>query len=83
MNNIVRVGIVGAGSVSVRGIIPHLSQEDVQDKVRITAVCDPFPGRAQAAAEKFNIPAAYESYEELLESGNVDAVTLAKLTING
>jgi len=77
MNNIVRVGIVGAGSVSVRGIIPHLSQEDVQDKVRITAVCDPFPGRAQAAAEKFNIPAAYESYEELLESGNVDAVTLA------
>ena len=77
MNNIVRVGIVGAGSVSVRGIIPHLSQEDVQDRVCITAVCDPFPGRAQAAAEKFNIPAAYESYEELLESGNVDAVTLA------
>ena len=77
MNNIVRVGIVGAGSISVRGIIPHLSQEDVQDRVRITAVCDPFPGRAQAAAEKFNIPAAYESYEELLESGNVDAVTLA------
>ena len=77
MNNIVRVGIVGAGSISVRGIIPHLSQEDVQDRVRITAVCDPFPGRAQAAAEKFNIPAAYESYGELLESENVDAVTLA------
>lgn len=76
-NNIVRIGIVGAGSISVRGIIPHLSQEDVEDRVRITAVCDPFPGRAQAAAEKFNIPAAYESYEELLESGNVDAVTLA------
>ena len=53
MNNIVRVGLVGAGSISVRGIIPHLSQEDVQDRVRITAVCDPFPGRAQAAAEKF------------------------------
>jgi len=77
MNDIVRVGIVGAGSVSVRGIIPHLSQEDVQDRVRITAVCDPFPGRAQAASEEFGIPAAYEGYEELLESGNIDAVTLA------
>jgi len=77
MNNIVRIGIVGAGSISIRGIIPHLSQEDVQDRVRITAVCDPFPGRAQEVAEKFNIPASYESYDELLESGNVDAVTLA------
>jgi len=77
MSDIVRMGVVGAGSISVRGILPHLAQEDVQDRVRMTAVCDPAPGRAQAAAEKFGIPLAFESYEELLDSGNVDAVTIA------
>lgn len=73
----VRIGVVGAGSISVRGILPHLAQEDIKDRVIMTAVCDPVPGRAKAASEKFNIPYAYESYEELLDSGNVDAVTLA------
>ncbi len=77
MSDIVRVGVVGAGSISVRGILPHLAQEDVQDRVRMTAVCDPVPGRAQAAAERFNIPHACESYEEMIDSGYVDAVTIA------
>ncbi|MBD3182949.1 gfo/Idh/MocA family oxidoreductase [Candidatus Poribacteria bacterium] len=77
MSNVVRVGVVGAGSISVRGIMPHLSLEDVHDRVRMTAVCDPVPGRAKVAAEKFDIPSAYESYEELLDSGNVDAITVA------
>lgn len=77
MSNRVRIGVVGAGSISVRGILPHLTQEDVQDRVHLTAVCDPVPGRAQAAADRFGIPSAFERYEELLDSGNVDAVTLA------
>lgn len=77
MSDIVRIGVVGAGSISVRGILPHLAQEDVQDRVRMTAVCDPVSGRAKAAAEKFNISSAFEDYEELLDSGNVDAVTIA------
>jgi predicted dehydrogenase len=77
MSDIVRIGIVGAGSISVRGIMPHLFQEDVQDRVKMTSVCDPFPDRAQAAAEKFNIPNAFETFEELLASGTVDAVTIA------
>lgn len=77
MSNPVRIGVVGAGSISLRGIMPHLSQEDVQPLARMTAVCDPVPGRAQAAAEKFNVPAAFERYEELLDSGEVDAITIA------
>ena len=77
MSKRVRIGVIGAGSISVRGILPHLTQEDIQDRVHLTAVCDNVPGRAKAAAEKFGIPSAFESYEELLDSGNVDAVTLA------
>jgi predicted dehydrogenase len=71
------MGVVGTGSVALRGVLPHLTQEDVQDRVRVTAVCDPAPDRARAAAEKFGVPAAFERYEDLLESGTVDAVTLS------
>jgi len=71
------MGVVGAGSIAVRGIMPHLSQEDVQDRVRLAAVCDPVPGRAEAAAEKFHIDRAFTTYEDLLANGNVDAVTIA------
>src|SRR5690349_7138096 len=77
MADVVRMGVVGAGSISVRGILPHLSQADVQDRMRLQAVCDPAPGRAEAAAERFGIPQAFEEYEELLARGEVDAVTIA------
>lgn len=77
MANVVRMGVVGAGSISLRGILPHLSQEDVQDRVVLGAVCDPVEGRAEAAAAKFGIPNAFTTYEELLEKGDVDAVSIA------
>jgi predicted dehydrogenase len=73
----VRIGVVGAGSIAVRGILPHLSQDDLKDRVRLAAVCDPVPGRADAAAERFGVERAFATYEELLERGDVDAVSIA------
>lgn len=77
MSRRVRLGVIGAGSISLRGILPHLTQEDVQDRVQVTAICDPVTGRARAAAERFGIPYWFERYEDLLDAGVVDAVTLA------
>jgi predicted dehydrogenase len=71
------MGIVGAGTISQRGIMPHLSQDDVHDRVVLQAVVDPVPGRAEAAAGKFGIAQAFTDYEDLLENGDVDAVTIA------
>ena len=48
MADIVRMGIVGAGTIAQRGIMPHLNQDDVKDRVKLQAVCDPVPGRAEA-----------------------------------
>jgi predicted dehydrogenase len=73
----IRLGVVGAGAISLRGILPHLAQADVQDRVRLTAICDPAPGRAQRVAARFNVPRAFVAYEELLADGDVDAVTIA------
>ena len=75
--NPVRVGVVGAGSISVRGILPHLSQEDLRDRVTLAAVCDPVPGRADAAAAKFGIERGFTTYEDLLAHGDVDMVSIA------
>jgi predicted dehydrogenase len=65
------------GSIAVRGILPHLSQDDLRDRVRLAAVCDPVPGRAEAAAEKFGVERAFLNLEDLLANGNVDAVSIA------
>ena len=77
MADVVRIGVVGAGSIAVRGIMPHLSQEDLRDRVRLAAVCDPVPGRAEAARERFGVERAFVTYEDLLAKGDVDAVTIA------
>lgn len=76
MSDYVRMGIVGAGSIALRGHFPHLTMEDVRERVRITAVCDPVLERAQAAAARFGVPAAYATMEEMLAAGNVDAVSI-------
>ena len=76
MKERVGIGVVGAGAIGMRGAMGHLSMPDVQDRVRLVAVCDPAPGRAQAAAEKFGVDASYETFEEMLADPNVDAVTL-------
>lgn len=77
MKDIVRMGVVGAGTIAQRGILPHLCQEDVQDRVSLQAVCDPVPGRAAAAAERFGVSHAFSDYTEMLQRGDVDAVTIA------
>lgn len=70
------MGVVGAGSIGIRGTLDHLVLPDVQDRVRLAAVCDPVPGRAEAAAQKYSVGRGYERYEDLLADPNVDAVTI-------
>jgi len=70
------MGVVGAGSIGIRAALQHLCLPDVQDRVTLAAVCDPVPGRAQAAGEKYGVAHAYESYEDLLADPAVHAVTL-------
>ena len=76
MSRPIGIGVVGAGSIGIRGALQHLCLSDVQDRLHLAAVCDPVPGRAQAAAEKYGVARAYESFEDLLADGGVDAVTL-------
>ena len=70
------IGIVGVGSIGIRGALEHLVLPDVHEKARAVAVCDPVPGRADAAASKYGVPGAYLTLDELLQDPAVEAVTL-------
>lgn len=75
-NSVIGMGVVGAGAIGINAALKHLSLPDVQDRVRVTAVCDNVPGRAEAAAKEYQVPAHYQTLEELLADKNVDAVTI-------
>lgn len=71
-----RLGVVGVGTLTVRAILPHLTQSDVAERVQVTALCDPVIERAQRVAEEYGVPHAYSSLEEMLAADEVDAVTI-------
>jgi predicted dehydrogenase len=74
--SIVRIGLAGCGSVSQRGLLPHLAQDDVRQWCELAAVMDPVPGRAEASARKFGARLWFQDYDQMLAS-DIDAVVIA------
>jgi len=74
--DIIKIGLAGCGSVSQRGLLPNLVQEDIRQWCELKAVMDPIPGRARATAEKFGVSLFFEDYDEMLSS-DIDAVVVA------
>jgi len=70
------VGVVGVGALSLRAVLPHLTQSDVSDRLKVAAVCDRVAARSAAAAEQFGVPTWYDDLDEMLEREPLDLVTL-------
>ena len=77
MTEPLRLGVVGVGAISLRGILPHLTQEDVRDQVTVQAICDPAEKRVRATAEQYGVERAYLEIDELLADDQIDAITIA------
>ena len=71
-----RLGIVGVGTLTLRAVLPHLTQSDIADRVRVTALCDPVIARAEQAARDFGVGGAYPTLDAMLAANDVDAVTI-------
>ncbi|WP_078548569.1 Gfo/Idh/MocA family protein [Litchfieldia alkalitelluris] len=67
-----KVGVVGCGSIAQHR---HLPEYAFNPNVEIVAVCDSNEERVKMVAEKYSVK-AYTKYQELLSSGEVDAVSV-------
>ena len=76
MANPIKLGVLGAGSIGIRGALNHLVIGDFADRVVLTAVCDSVPGRAAAAAEKYGAAQSFEDLDQMLAEGDIDAITV-------
>lgn len=69
----VRIGIVGAGSISHFHMVGYRANSDMAE---VTAVCDLNEARARAFAEQYQIPHIYTSHEKMLQEAPIDAVSV-------
>lgn len=76
MSTVLKAGLVGCGSLSQRGILPHLSLADAQEKVQLVAVVDVDEDRASQSAEKYHIADHYTSLEAMLNKADIDLVLI-------
>src|SRR5690349_4046706 len=74
MADVLRAGLVGCGSLSQRGVLPHLSLPDAREKIQLVAVVDAVEERARQSAERFNVPAYFTDIETMLAQADVDVV---------
>jgi predicted dehydrogenase len=67
-----RIGIVGAGNIASLNVNGYLADP----RCDVVAVCDPFVGRAAAAAEAWGAGRWFTSLDDLLADPEVDAVEI-------
>jgi predicted dehydrogenase len=65
-----RWGVIGAAGIN-QSVIPAIQSSSTGS---VVAIASRDLAKAQSAAEKFNIPTAYGSYEEILLDSQIDAV---------
>jgi len=70
----VRVGLIGTSWWADSMYLPALADHPAG---RCVAVCGRDRDRAEAFAHRWSIPAAYTSWQELLDCGDIDAVIVA------
>lgn len=77
MSRKIKAGLIGCGSLSLKGILPHLSEPDAREKVELVAVCDTVEERARQTAARFSIPHYYADAGELIDRSDVELVLIA------
>ncbi len=69
----VRFGIIGLGNMGTY----HANYFNTLENATLTAICDADAGKLEAAGVKFPAPKRFATYQELMSSGEVDAVLIA------
>lgn len=71
-----KIGIIGAGSISVSHIEPYLANENCE----IKSIADINIEQARKRAKEYNIENVYADYHEILNDDSIDAVSIVTPT---
>ncbi len=71
--DIIRVGVVGAGRNTIDRHIPGLQ---AIEGVEVASVCNRSRASSERVAQQFGIPTVYESWAELIEAPDTDAIMI-------
>lgn len=73
MKKVLNVGLIGCGWIANGKHLPTITK---QDDLKIVALCDVIPQRANALIEKFNLSgvSVYEDYNDLTNRADIDIV---------
>lgn len=69
-----KVGVIGAGNIARSAHLP--AYKELQDIAEVVAIADINLERAQEMAQKFDVPHAFASVEELLKTVDVDLIDI-------
>lgn len=75
----VRIGVIGVGTIADSAHLPEYARHP---QVELTAIGDTNLERAKYIGEKYNIPNVYESGEDLIKSGTVDAISICTYNVS-
>ena len=73
---VLRVGIIGAGSLSSR----HINAYRKDGRCEVTAIADINPEQLNKTADELGIEKRYSGYRELLDDADIDAVSIVTPT---
>ncbi|MCE2029403.1 Gfo/Idh/MocA family protein [Sessilibacter corallicola] len=73
MDGNLSIGIVGCGSITEIGILPHLALHGVA----VEALCDIALPRVELLADQYHVPKRYTDYQKLLDDSNINALIIA------
>jgi predicted dehydrogenase len=74
MTRVLRAGLVGLGSLSQRGVLPHLSLPDAREKIQFVAVTDVVEERARQTAARYEVPHWFTDIDAMLAGAELDLV---------
>lgn len=74
MENKIKIAIIGCGGIATKAHMPQY--EKMTNLYEVVAACDIVPEKAEAFARRFNIPAYYTDYHDVLKIEGLDAVDI-------
>jgi len=76
MQRPIKAGVIGCGSLALKGVLPQLAEADARARVEVVALCDVVEARACEAAAKWETPQVYTDAGALIDEAGVDLVII-------